>query len=155
MAVLREFRSEFYRCPAFRADALFELADAALCADGPVRTLVDLALAPECRRGHGAMYDATAVAQMTGDEGAHLSLTASSSHTAPDSRCWSRYGRSCPTACASAQQFPDTPGIDSARTWASAFDRRSHRETTGARRPASSAKSASNRPATVAEQAVP
>lgn len=37
-------------------DALFELCDALLCTDGPVRTLVDLALAPEHRRGHGALY---------------------------------------------------------------------------------------------------
>lgn len=58
MAVLCEFRSEFYRCLTSRADALFELAAAVLCADGPVRTLVDLALVPEHRRGHGAMYDA-------------------------------------------------------------------------------------------------
>ena len=41
-----------------RADALFELADAVLCADGPVRTLAGLSLAPEHRRGHGALYDA-------------------------------------------------------------------------------------------------
>ena len=58
MAVLSGFRSEFYRCLTSRADALFELADAVLCADGPVKSLVDLALAPEHRRGHGAMYDA-------------------------------------------------------------------------------------------------
>ncbi|MGO1052909.1 transposase [Crossiella sp. CA198] len=38
-----------------RADALFELADAVLCADGPVTSLVDLT--PEHRRGHGARYD--------------------------------------------------------------------------------------------------
>lgn len=31
-------------------------SDALLCSDGPVRTLVDLALAPERRRGHGALY---------------------------------------------------------------------------------------------------
>ncbi|MBP2326519.1 hypothetical protein JOF56_006904 [Kibdelosporangium banguiense] len=41
-----------------RADALFEMADAVLCTDGPVRTLVGLSLAPEHRRGHGALYDA-------------------------------------------------------------------------------------------------
>ncbi|MER6545796.1 hypothetical protein [Streptomyces sp. NPDC001250] len=33
---------------------LFELCDALLCADGPVRTPVDPALAPEHRRGQGA-----------------------------------------------------------------------------------------------------
>lgn len=37
-----------------RADALFELTDALLCTDVPVRTLVGLYLAPQHRRGHGA-----------------------------------------------------------------------------------------------------
>ncbi|GAA1370236.1 hypothetical protein GCM10009612_59650 [Streptomyces beijiangensis] len=50
------FRSEFYGCLARRGDELFELCDALLCTEGPVRTLVDLALAPEHRRGHGALW---------------------------------------------------------------------------------------------------
>jgi hypothetical protein len=54
---LVRFRQEFYECLAARADALFELADAVLCTDGPVRSLVGLSLAPEHRRGHGALYD--------------------------------------------------------------------------------------------------
>ncbi|MFF3354159.1 transposase [Streptomyces sp. NPDC002917] len=41
-----------------RPDALFELTDAILCADGPVKTLVELCLAVEHRRGHGALYAA-------------------------------------------------------------------------------------------------
>ena len=45
---------------AARADALFELTDAILCADSPVRSLVELSLVAEHRRGHGAMYDALA-----------------------------------------------------------------------------------------------
>ncbi|MHB1596489.1 MAG: transposase [Streptosporangiaceae bacterium] len=52
------FRGELYRCFTARADALFELADAVLCADGPVKTLAALSLAAEHRRGHGALYDA-------------------------------------------------------------------------------------------------
>jgi hypothetical protein len=56
--VLSRFRSEVYVCLTARADALFELADAVLCTDGPVRNLVGLTLAPEHRRGHGALYDA-------------------------------------------------------------------------------------------------
>jgi hypothetical protein len=52
------FRAELYGCLTARADALFELTDAVLCAEGPVRTLVELALTPEHRRGHGALYDA-------------------------------------------------------------------------------------------------
>jgi hypothetical protein len=55
---LSRFRQEFYASLTSRADALFELTDAVLCADGPVRSLVDLTLVAEHRRGHGAMYDA-------------------------------------------------------------------------------------------------
>ncbi|MCX4808720.1 transposase [Streptomyces sp. NBC_01214] len=50
------FRTELYASLLARGDALFELCDALLCTDGPVQTLVDLALAPEHRRGHGALY---------------------------------------------------------------------------------------------------
>src|SRR5216110_919880 len=57
-AVLSRFRRDFHACLAARADALFELADAVLCAGGPVRVLAGLSLAPEHRRGHGALYDA-------------------------------------------------------------------------------------------------
>jgi hypothetical protein len=55
---LNRFRQEFYASLTVRADALFELSDAVLCADGPVRSLVELTLTGEHRRGHGAMYDA-------------------------------------------------------------------------------------------------
>lgn len=55
------FRQEFYQCLARRADALFELTDAVLCADGPVTSLVELCLAMEHRRGHGALSDARRV----------------------------------------------------------------------------------------------
>ncbi|HZM75379.1 MAG TPA: NF041680 family putative transposase, partial [Candidatus Limnocylindrales bacterium] len=58
LGVLCGFRSAFYDCLTARSDALFELADAVLCAEGPVKTLVGLSLAPEHRRGHGALYDA-------------------------------------------------------------------------------------------------
>jgi hypothetical protein len=54
---LARFREEFYGCLTARADAQFELTEALLCVDGPVRSLVDLSLAPEHRRGHGALYD--------------------------------------------------------------------------------------------------
>jgi hypothetical protein len=56
--VLSSFRVEFYESLYARADALFELTDAVLCADGPVKTLVELSLALEHRRGHGALYAA-------------------------------------------------------------------------------------------------
>lgn len=55
---LNGFREVFYQCLTRRADGLFELADAVLCAEGPVRTLVGLSLVPQHRRGHGGLYDA-------------------------------------------------------------------------------------------------
>ena len=58
------FRQELYESFTARADALFELVDAVLCADGPVRSLVDLTLVAEHRRGHGAMYDALSHGQV-------------------------------------------------------------------------------------------
>ncbi|MFF7358578.1 NF041680 family putative transposase [Streptomyces filipinensis] len=50
------FRGEFYECLTARRDALSEWVDAVLCADGAVKSPVDLTLLPEHRRGHGAMY---------------------------------------------------------------------------------------------------
>jgi hypothetical protein len=57
LSVLSGFRAGLYNCLTARADALFELTDALLCADGPVKSLVDLTLTAEHRRGHGALYD--------------------------------------------------------------------------------------------------
>lgn len=55
---LAGFRLDFYDCLSSRCDALFELVEAVLCAAGPVRSLVDMALCAEMRRGHGGLYDA-------------------------------------------------------------------------------------------------
>lgn len=57
---LDRFRWELYASCTARADAPFELTDAILCADGPVRSLVELSLVAEHRRGHGALHDALA-----------------------------------------------------------------------------------------------
>jgi hypothetical protein len=54
---LTTFRQAFYHCLTTRADALFELTDAALCTDAPITSLVELSLATEHRRGHGSLYD--------------------------------------------------------------------------------------------------
>lgn len=35
--VLSGFRDEWYRCLTARSDALFELTDAVMCAEGPVK----------------------------------------------------------------------------------------------------------------------
>src|SRR3954454_22122526 len=61
---LRGFRGELYGCLGRRADELFELTDALLCADGPVSSLVGVCLVPEDRRGHGALYDAVNVGRV-------------------------------------------------------------------------------------------
>src|SRR3954466_10224043 len=62
--LLRGFRGELYGCLERRADELFELTHAVLCADGPAHTLVGLCLTPEHRRGHGALYDAVNVGRV-------------------------------------------------------------------------------------------
>ncbi|MFE9221677.1 transposase [Streptomyces lavendulae] len=53
---MSHFRSELYACLTARGDVLFGLCDALPCTDGPVRTLDDLALAPEHRCGHRTLY---------------------------------------------------------------------------------------------------
>ncbi|MFF9070668.1 transposase [Streptomyces sp. NPDC014891] len=58
LAELGRFRGEFYSCLTDRSDALFELADPVSCGDGPVRSLAELSLVGECRRGHGRLYAA-------------------------------------------------------------------------------------------------
>lgn len=55
---LIDFRAAFHRLLWRWADALFELTDAMLCAQGPVRSPVELSMEPEFRRGHGSVYAA-------------------------------------------------------------------------------------------------
>ena len=57
-AMLAGFRGQLYRCLGKRRDTLFELADAVLCKQDRVHMAAELSLEPECRRGHGAVYDA-------------------------------------------------------------------------------------------------
>jgi hypothetical protein len=58
LGVLAGFRRELYWSLTRRRDALFEVADAVACSPGRVTDLARLSLAPEFRRGHGALYDA-------------------------------------------------------------------------------------------------
>src|SRR3954454_14305894 len=60
LAQMSFFREEFYASLTARSDVLFELADAVLCGDGPVKSLVGLSLVGEHRRGHGGLYAAVA-----------------------------------------------------------------------------------------------
>jgi hypothetical protein len=57
LAVLAGFRDGLHEALTARRHELFELTGAVLCTDGAVKTLVELALAPEHQRGHGALYD--------------------------------------------------------------------------------------------------
>jgi Transposase DDE domain len=59
LARLGAFRAELYACFTGRADALFELGDALLCAQA-VPSLPHLSLEPVCRRGWGSVYAALA-----------------------------------------------------------------------------------------------
>src|SRR5438552_12434186 len=55
---LRAFRRSFYECLHRRSDALFELGDAMLTADGAVPSPAHLSLQPSHRRGWGSLYAA-------------------------------------------------------------------------------------------------
>jgi len=86
---LRRFRQSLYECLDARADALFELADAVLCADHAVASLVQLSLEPEFTRGHGALYDAIAAGRI--DDEKLFSLLAAELPQAvdgPQARAW-------------------------------------------------------------------
>src|SRR2546422_4909371 len=58
MARLAGFRDGLYRSFGMRRDALFEVCDALVCRSERVHMLAELCLEPECRRGHGGVYDA-------------------------------------------------------------------------------------------------
>jgi len=58
LGVLTAFRAGLYGCFTRRPDVLFELADAVVCRPERVHMLAELSLEPECRRGHGGVYDA-------------------------------------------------------------------------------------------------
>ena len=58
MARLAGFRDGLYRSLGSRRDALFEACDALACRPERVHMLAELCLEPECRRGHGGLYDA-------------------------------------------------------------------------------------------------
>jgi hypothetical protein len=59
LAQLGQFRSELHACFPCRADALFELGDALLCAPA-ITSVAQLSLEPSHRRGWASAYDALA-----------------------------------------------------------------------------------------------
>src|SRR6266566_3702223 len=86
---LREFRARLYGCLTARADALFELCDAVLCADHAVTSLARLSLVPEFRRGHGALYDALAAGRSDEEAlGALLTQTLPALVDGDEGRAW-------------------------------------------------------------------
>nr|WP_167459006.1 transposase [Streptomyces dengpaensis] len=60
LAELPCFWGVFHSCPTARLDAVLELVDAVPCGDGPVRSLAELSLVGEHRRGYGGLYAAVA-----------------------------------------------------------------------------------------------
>jgi hypothetical protein len=58
LARLQGFRAGLHACCTRRADALVDLADALLSAQGPVASLPQLSLEPAHRRGWGSLYAA-------------------------------------------------------------------------------------------------
>jgi hypothetical protein len=60
LARLQGFRAALHGCCSSRADALVDLADALLSAQGPVASLPQLSLEPAHRRGWGSLYAALA-----------------------------------------------------------------------------------------------
>jgi DDE superfamily endonuclease len=58
LGLLAGFRGELYCSLGMRRDALFEACDALACRPERVHMLAELCLEPECRRGHGGLYDA-------------------------------------------------------------------------------------------------
>jgi hypothetical protein len=65
--LLKDFRSDFYATLTGWGDALFELADAALCAPGPVCSVPTLSLEPIFRRSHGSLYKCLARGEIDTD----------------------------------------------------------------------------------------
>ncbi len=56
LADFNSFRHSLYSCLTHHVDTFFELADAVVCATGPVTKLAHLSLQPEHHRGHGSQY---------------------------------------------------------------------------------------------------
>ncbi len=55
-ALASRLRGAFFTCLTRRHDELFELTDAVLCAEGPVKSPVDPTSLAEHRRGHSALH---------------------------------------------------------------------------------------------------
>jgi hypothetical protein len=113
LARLGHFRTELYACFARRADALFELGDALLCAPA-ITSVAQLSLEPSHRRGWGSAYDALASGRINVDRLRDL-LVATLPDTDPlvfavDVTTWPR----CDAECSPARGYYYHPSRHSA-----------------------------------------
>ena len=96
---LVEFRDDFFRCLTSWSDALFELADAALCSPSPVGSVPALSLEPVFRRSHGSLYKALDRGRIDEERLRALLVTHRGIHWpavfAVDSSTWDRCDAEC------------------------------------------------------------
>jgi len=93
------FRAGLYDCFFSWPDALFELADAALCQPGPVTSVPGLSLEPVFRRSHGSLYKGLALGEVD-DEWVRRLLVAHRPEDWPavfavDASTWERCDAEC------------------------------------------------------------
>jgi hypothetical protein len=98
---LAAFRTELYACFTRRADALFDLGDALLCAQA-IPSLPHLSLEPAHRRSWGSAYAALARGEVDAERLRDL-LASSLPHTDPlvfavDVTTWPRCDAECSPA---------------------------------------------------------
>jgi hypothetical protein len=96
---LVDFRRRFYTCLSRWGDALFELADAALCGTGAVSSVPSLSLEAEFTRSHGSLYKALAKGRID-EEGRRALLVEQRPRDWPeifavDTSVWDRVDAQC------------------------------------------------------------
>jgi hypothetical protein len=113
LARLGGFRAELHACFPRRADALFELGDALLCAPA-ITSVAQLSLEPSHRRGWGSAYDALASGRIDAERLRDL-LASSLPGADPlvfavDVTTWPR----CDAECSPCRGYHDHPSRHSA-----------------------------------------
>jgi hypothetical protein len=106
------FRTGLRRGLSRWGDALFELADALLCATGPLRSVPGLSLEPEFRRSHGSLYKALARGRVEVDRLRKLLVEHRPAGWplvfAVDASTWDRCDAECSPERASITRHPST-----------------------------------------------
>jgi hypothetical protein len=114
LARLDGFRSQLHACFTRRADALFELGDALLCAQTPLLWLPHLSLEPTCRRGWPSVYAALARGAVDAERLRDLLVSVLPSADPPvftvDVTSWPR----CDAECSPARGYYHHPSRHSA-----------------------------------------